>query len=189
MTTRETALQQASHQEVRDDTTLLTLVRRGDEAAMASLYDRYAAIVYSVALRVLHHPASASDIVEELFMELWHDTDRPFASRNSLGAWLALAARNKSIDALRRRGSRTTIDRVSLAPPYDLSNETERTALAERMRIAVTALPPVHRKILGMAFFDGLTHSEIAEITNDTASAIKLAIYQSLASLRRESHE
>src|SRR5215468_8925654 len=93
----------ASFQSSQDDSTLLAQVRRGDENAMASLFDRYSKIVYSVALRVLRDPASAEDVLQEVFMQIWRNPNSFVATRGSLGGWLAVVARNRSIDALRRK--------------------------------------------------------------------------------------
>jgi RNA polymerase sigma-70 factor (ECF subfamily) len=173
--------------ELRDDATLLTQVRRGDEAAIASLYDRYAAVVYAVALRVLHHSSSAEEILEEMFVEIWRRPEEFLDVRGSLGAWLAVVTRNRAINALRRRPSREMVAEISLASIYDLSNETERTALAEKTRAEVAKLPVEQRRAFGMAFFDGLTHTEIAEIIGESPAIVKLKIRDTLLSLRKVS--
>ncbi len=74
---------------------------------MASLFDRYSKVVYSVALRVLRDPASAEDVLQEVFMQIWRNPDGFVATRGSLGGWLAVVARNRSIDALRRKKPRS----------------------------------------------------------------------------------
>src|SRR4051812_7522013 len=120
---REMGLANASPQSSQDDGTLLALVRRGDEHAMASLYDRYSRIVYSVALRVLRDPASAEDVLQEVFLQVWRSPERFVAIRGSLGGWLTVVTRNRSIDALRRKKPTDTIDDISLASQYDLAAE------------------------------------------------------------------
>ena len=79
----------------QDDAALLALVQRGDEYAMASLFDRYSKVVYSVALRVLRDPAAAEDVLQEVFMQIWRSPDGFVASRGSLGGWLAVVSRNR----------------------------------------------------------------------------------------------
>ena len=108
---RETGLVNSQTPSGQDDATLLALVERGDEYAMAALFDRYSKIVYSVALRVLRDPASAEDVLQEVFMQIWRSPERFVESRGSLGGWLAVVTRNRSIDLLRRksRASRWTI--------------------------------------------------------------------------------
>lgn len=155
-----------------DDATLLGLVQRGDEQAMASLFDRYSKVVYSVALRVLRDPASAEDVLQEIFMQIWRSPDGFIATRGSLGGWLAVVSRNRSIDALRRKRPTESVDEIALASPYNLSNESERNIMIERARLVIQTLPGEQRKTLEMAFFDGLTHSEIAEMTGDPLGTV-----------------
>jgi RNA polymerase sigma-70 factor (ECF subfamily) len=171
--------------ELRDDTILLTLIRRGDESAMTALYDRYATVLYSVLLRVLHHKERAEEILRELFLEIWRRPEEFLDVRGSLGAWLAVVARNRAIDELRRRKVGEPIPDISLAAFYDLSNEEERGVLIEKVRIAVSKLPSDQKRIFGMAFFDGLSHREIAEMTGEDASIVKLKVRDTLLELRR----
>ena len=182
---REMGLVNASPQQSQDDATLLALVRRGDEHAMASIYDRYSRVVYSVALRVLRDPASAEDVLQEVFLQVWRSPERFVALRGSLGGWLTVVTRNRSIDALRRKKPSDTIDDLSLASQYDLAAEAERNTMAEKARTIIVRLPPEQRKTLEMAFFDGLTHSEIAEMTGDPLGTVKTRIRSALTTLRK----
>jgi RNA polymerase sigma-70 factor (ECF subfamily) len=168
-----------------DDASLLTLVQRGDEGAMASLFDRYSKIVYSVSLRVLRDPAAAEDVLQEIFMQIWRTPDSFIATRGSLGGWLAVVSRNRSIDALRRRRPSESVDEIALASPYNLANEAERNSMMEKARSIIVLLPLEQRKTLEMAFFDGLTHSEIAEMTGDPLGTVKTRIRSALLSLRK----
>ena len=168
-----------------DDATLLAGVQRGDEQAMASLFDRYSKVVYSVALRVLRDPASAEDVLQEIFMQIWRNPDSFSAARGSLGGWLAVVSRNRSIDALRRKRPTDSVDDVVLASPYNLADEAERNSLMERARGVIVNLPAEQRKTLEMAFYDGLTHSEIAEMTGDPLGTVKTRIRSALLTLRK----
>jgi RNA polymerase sigma-70 factor (ECF subfamily) len=182
---RETGVLNMPQPSAEDDTSLLALVRTGDGQAMASLFDRYSSVVYSVALRVLRDPASAEDVLQEIFMQLWRNPDSFSATRGSLGGWLAVVSRNRSIDALRRKRPTDSVDDVVLASPYNLANEAERNSLMERARGAIVKLPVEQRKTLEMAFFDGLTHSEIAEMTGDPLGTVKTRIRSALLTLRK----
>jgi len=168
-----------------DDAPLLALVQSGDEHAMASLFDRYSKVVYSVALRVLRDPASAEDVLQEVFMQIWRNPDSFSAARGSLGGWLAVVSRNRSIDALRRKRPTDSLDDVVLASSYNLADEAERNSLMGLARSAIVKLPTEQRKTLEMAFFDGLTHSEIAEITGDPLGTVKTRIRSALLTLRK----
>ena len=168
-----------------DDTSLLASVQSGDEHAMASLFDRYSKLVYSVALRVLRDPASAEDVLQEVFMQIWRNPDSFTAARGSLGGWLSIVARNRSIDTLRRKRPSVDVDDVPLASAFNLADEAERNSLMERARGVIHDLPTEQRKTLEMAFFDGLTHSEIAEMTGDPLGTVKTRIRSALLTLRK----
>jgi RNA polymerase sigma-70 factor (ECF subfamily) len=170
---------------VEDDQSLLALVRKGDEQAMAALFDRYSKVVYSVALRVLRDPAAAEDVLQEIFMQVWRNPGSFTSTRGSLGGWLAVVARNRSIDTLRRRRPTDSVDDVVLASSSNIAVEAERNSLMERARSVIATLPGEQRKTLEMAFFDGLTHSEIAELTGDPLGTVKTRIRSALLTLRK----
>ena len=152
---------------------------------MASLFDRYSKVVYSVALRVLRDPASAEDVLQEIFMQIWRSPDGFIATRGSLGGWLAVVSRNRSIDTLRRKRPTEQVDEMVLPSAYNLADEAERNSMMEKARIVIQKLPPEQRKTLEMAFFDGLTHSEIAEMTGDPLGTVKTRIRSALLTLRK----
>lgn len=182
---RETGLVNSPPPSAQDDAALLAQVQRGDEYAMASLFDRYSKVVYSVALRVLRDPSSAEDVLQEVFMQIWRNPDGFVATRGSLGGWLAVVARNRSIDALRRKRPAEQVDDMTLASNFNLADEAERNSLMEKARGVIRMLPFEQRKTLEMAFFDGLTHSEIAEMTGDPLGTVKTRIRSALTSLRK----
>jgi RNA polymerase sigma-70 factor (ECF subfamily) len=152
---------------------------------MASLFDRYSKVTYSVALRVLRDPASAEDILQEVFLQVWRNPDAFIATQGSLGGWLAVVSRNRSIDALRRKKPLDPVNELSLAAPFNLANDAERNNMVEKARGALVRLPAEQRKTLEMAFFDGLTHYEIAEMTSDPLGTVKTRIRSALATLRK----
>lgn len=168
------------------DLTLIDRVRRGEEQAMTALFDRYSRVVYSVALRVLRDAASAEDVLQEVFLSIWRHPDKFVSARGSLGGWLAVVARNRAIDSLRRKRPSEQVDEIYLASPFNLADEAERNRLMERARSIIFRLPPEQRKTLEMAFFDGLTHTEIAEMTGDPLGTVKTRIRSALITLRKE---
>jgi RNA polymerase sigma-70 factor, ECF subfamily len=182
---RETGVGTLNPLSTQDDATLLLMVQKGDEAAMASLFDRYSKMVYSVALRVLRDPASAEDVLQEIFMQVWRNPDGLIATRGSLGGWLAVVSRNRSIDTLRRKRPSEQVDDMTLASPYNLADEAERNSMMQKARGVIHLLPTEQRKTLEMAFFDGLTHSEIAEMTGDPLGTVKTRIRSALTTLRK----
>ena len=182
---RDMGLVNAPSPSTEDDTALLAQVQRGDEQAMAALFDRYSKIVYSVALRVLRDPAAAEDVLQEIFMHIWRNPTSFIATRGSLGGWLAVVSRNRSIDALRRKRPTEQVEEMALASNYNLADEAERNSLMEKARGIIHLLPVEQRKTLEMAFFDGLTHSEIAEMTGDPLGTVKTRIRSGLTTLRK----
>ena len=112
-----------------EDAELLTRLQGGEEQAMAVLFDRYSRIVYSVALRVLRDPAAAEDVMQEIFMQMWRTPNSFVAAKGSLGGWLSVVARNRSIDTLRRKRPSEEIEDVSLASPFNLAEDSERNLL------------------------------------------------------------
>jgi RNA polymerase sigma-70 factor (ECF subfamily) len=124
-------------------------------------------------------------VLQEVFMQIWRNPDGFVATRGSLGGWLAVVARNRSIDTLRRKRPTEQVDDMALASNYDLANEAERNSLMEKARSVIVRLPVEQRKTLEMAFFDGLTHSEIAEMTGDPLGTVKTRIRSALTSLRK----
>src|SRR5580700_9009914 len=138
---RETGVGNTAPVSTRDDAALLLLVQGGDEHAMASLFDRYSKVVYSVALRVLRDPPAAEDVLQEVLMQIWRNPDSFTAARGSLGGWLSIVARNRSIDVLRRKRPSTDVDDVPLASSFNLAGEAETSLMMERARSVIHTLP------------------------------------------------
>jgi RNA polymerase sigma-70 factor, ECF subfamily len=182
---RETGVLNVPPPSTENDASLLAQVQQGDELAMASLFDRYSKVVYSVALRVLRDPASAEDVLQEIFMQIWRNPDSFIAAKGSLGGWLSVVSRNRSIDTLRRKRPTDSVDDIAIASPYNLADESERNFMMEKARSVIHELPTEQRKTLEMAFFDGLTHSEIAEMTGDPLGTVKTRIRTALLTLRK----
>lgn len=167
------------------DITLLSAIRSGDENAMAALYDRYSAIVYSVALRVLGDTGSAEDVLQDVFMQLWRKPGGFDSSRGSLGPWLAVIARNRAIDALRKRRPETDIEDIVVSVVPDMAGDTERGRAMEKVRGVLGGMPLAQRKALEMAYFEGLSHTEISARTGEPLGTIKTRIRAGLSALRK----
>jgi len=181
-------LSRAEFKEVWNDPDLLSAIRSGNTDAMAMLYDRYSSIVYAVALRVLCDTAAAEDVMQEVFMRLWRSPETFDSSRGSLGPWLAVIARNRAIDVLRKRHPETDIEDVVVSVEPDMAGEAERARAMEKVRGALGAMPPAQRSALEMAYFEGLTHTEIAVKTGEPLGTIKTRIRAGLVALRKAVH-
>jgi RNA polymerase sigma-70 factor (ECF subfamily) len=171
-----------------DDSTLLARIGQGDETGMEAIFKRYSGPVYSVALRVLHDSGQAEDVMQEIFLQLWRNPEAFVHGRGSLGAWLVVVARNRAIDVLRRRKPTDSVDEVVLASPCDISAEAERNGMMEKVRVILADLPEEQRKSLELAYFEGLSHSEIASRTGDPLGTVKTRIRLGLMSLRKALH-
>jgi len=167
------------------DASLVAAIRNGDEAAMAQLYDRYSGVVYSVALRVLGDTGAAEDILQEVFMQIWRSPHMFDASRGRLAGWLAVIARNRAIDSLRKRRPEAEITEVIVSVEPDLVRGVEWSRTIEKIRGALGSMLPPQRSALEMSFFEGLTHSEIAAKTGEPLGTIKTRIRAGLLALRK----
>jgi RNA polymerase sigma-70 factor (ECF subfamily) len=160
-------------------------MKSGDQRAMAELYDRYSSVVYAVALRVLGDTGAAEDVLQEVFLQLWRNPGAFDSARGSLGAWLAVITRNRAIDSLRRRRPETDIEDVILSVAPDLAGEADRSRAAEKVRGVLGTMPPPQRSALEMAYFEGMSHSEIATKTGEPLGTIKTRIRTGLIALRK----
>jgi RNA polymerase sigma-70 factor, ECF subfamily len=167
------------------DNSLLQRVRQGDQSAMADLFDRYSRAVYSVAMRILKDSGQAEDVMQEIFLQVWRNSDSFVPGRGSLGAWLVVVARNRAIDLLRRRKPTDSVDEVILASPGNLASEAEHHALIAKVRKVLQGLPAEQQRSMELAFFEGLSHAEIAERTGDPLGTVKTRIRLALITLRK----
>jgi len=167
------------------DGLLLDRVQARDQMAMTELFDRYGTMVYSIALRVLKDPGNAEDVMQEIFFQVWENPKMFVQGRGSLGAWLAVVARNRAIDALRRRKPSDPVEDVVLTSKTNLASEVERNSMMEKVRVILNGLPSEQQRSVELAFFDGLSHSEIASQTGDPLGTVKTRIRSALISVRK----
>ena len=172
------------------DRAALGRMARGDESGLAELYDRHARLVFSLALRILQNRADAEDVVQEVFAQVWTQARRYEGERGSVAAWMLMMARSRAIDRLRARRARPeaggqtgdTQNMADLSPTQDvllLSNEE-----VGKLRQALDALPAAQRTALELAYYEGLTHAEIAERLSEPLGTIKTRIRQAVIKLR-----
>jgi RNA polymerase sigma-70 factor (ECF subfamily) len=167
------------------DAQLLERVRTGDQQAMAEIFDRYGRMVYSVALRVLDDAGHAEDVMQEVLFKVWREPHTFLEGRGTLGAWLAVMARNRAIDALRRRKPMDTMEDVVLISKTNLASEFEHNTMIEKVRVVLKALPLEQQMPMELAYFEGLSHSEIAARTGDPLGTVKTRIRAALMTLRK----
>jgi RNA polymerase sigma-70 factor (ECF subfamily) len=167
------------------DAALVSAVRSGKESAMAELYDRYSAMVYSVSLRVLGDTGAAEDVLQEVFLQLWRNPDWFDSSRGNLAPWLAVIARNRSIDVLRKRRPESDVEDVLLSVEPDMAGDADRAMAMTKVRAVLGGMPAAQRSMLEMAYFEGLSHSEISAKTGEPLGTVKTRIRGGLLTLRK----
>jgi RNA polymerase sigma-70 factor, ECF subfamily len=168
-----------------DEAALIERIRSGDETAMADMYDRYSGIVYGVALRVLGDASAAEDVVQEVFLQLWRNPQAFDANRGKLPVWLAVIARNRAIDHLRRRPPEDDIENLPISTGLNLEDEAAQRLAVQKIRSVFSQLPQEQRRVLEMAFFEGMTHTEIAAKTGEPLGTIKTRIRAGLLAVRK----
>jgi RNA polymerase sigma-70 factor, ECF subfamily len=172
------------------DQAALARMARGEGDAVAELYDRHARPIYSLALRILGDTTEAEDIVQDVFSQAWRQASRYSATRGAVGAWLLNLARSRAIDRLRARRARPggiSDDRaadqlIDTGPPADtqvLSSEQ-----VARVRAALDELPLLQRAAIELAYFEGLTHAEIADRLEQPLGTVKTRIRLAMLKLR-----
>ncbi len=173
------------------DHDIIARVARGDGDALAALYDRHSRPVYSLALRVLGDTREAEEVVQDVFAQAWRQAARYDTSRGAVVAWLLVMTRSRAIDRLRaRRGLQPLAgdSEHALGVLSDPAAGPERAALSaeqrSRVRHALEQLPFVQRLAIELAFFEGLTHVEIAERLEVPLGTIKTRIRLGLMKLK-----
>jgi RNA polymerase sigma-70 factor, ECF subfamily len=153
-------------------------VRAGSEP-LTGMYDRYYDAAYGLALKVLHDPSLAEDVVQECFLKLWRNSDRFDATRGSLRSWVLRAVRNQSIDYLRGRHAyeRRELEISADSPAQGDGSDPWRevAALVDRATLqqALASLPAEQREAVRLAYFEGYRHPEIARLQGVPLSTVK----------------
>jgi RNA polymerase sigma-70 factor (ECF subfamily) len=176
--------------EVSPDATLMQQLLRKDVSAFEELYERHSRIVYSLVLRILRQGSTAEEVVQDVFLQLWrnsaqYDAKRPFVP------WLLTLARNRALDHLRLKSERQRRREeqteefpqiAAAAPEYEKALDEKRRA--ERVRGLIGSLPAAQKKAIELAYFEGLSHSEIAASLNEPLGTVKSWIRNGLIRLK-----
>jgi RNA polymerase sigma-70 factor (ECF subfamily) len=159
---------------------LLRRLAGGDSGALGEFYDLYAGLVNGLALRILRNTAEAEDVVQEVFVQVWRQADRYDPTRGSAEAWLCTIARSRALDRLRRRAARREEGDEALPA----GSEAPRTEEALAVRKALDALSADQRHALELAYYEGLTQTEIAERLRQPLGTVKTRIRTAMIRLR-----
>jgi len=172
------------------DEELMELVDDGEVRAFEVIFDRHAGAGYSLALRMCGRSALAEDIVQEAFLSLWRSGTSYDRGRGSVRSWVLSAVHNRAVDALRRAGAKAGRDvhdegiAERLPAPDAIDAEVERRDEARRVRGALDELPPDQRRVIELAYFGGLTHSQIAEMLELPPGTVKGRMRLGLSKMR-----
>jgi RNA polymerase sigma-70 factor (ECF subfamily) len=172
------------------DGQLLEGIAKGDESSLASLYDRYHSLAFGLALRVLNDRGRAEDVVQDAFLSVWRKAGSYAETRGSVKTWLATIVRNRAIDVVRGRRESDGDDEAVL-----LALEDSRPSILEQVtasldagvvRQIVAGLPPEQRHAIALAYFEGLSHSEIAAATQLPLGTVKSRIRLGMQRLKAQ---
>lgn len=172
------------------DAALMDRIVQRDETALEALYDRYAGMLSSVLNRILRDTQAAEEILQDIFFQLWRNASQFDSNRGSLAGWLMVIARNRAISQLRRHnpaaGEELLENTVSL--PFNLESALTQRQMLEKVKGAMEKLPKEQRAAVEFAYFEGMTHSEIAERTGDPLGTVKTRLRTALETLKQVLH-
>jgi RNA polymerase sigma-70 factor (ECF subfamily) len=164
-------------QEKASDIELLRGIAGGDEAALEQLYERYRLILFGLLLRILHSRAEAEDCLQEVFLQIWRQAASFDEARGRPFTWLVTLARSRAIDRLRSLASRDRTAQSSAREVVEQTSDAVTDAISsERSRVvqrALASLPAEQRRVLELAYFEGLTQTEIAARLNQPLGTVK----------------
>jgi len=184
------ALTPTDSREVSPDATLVNRLLHKDVSAFEQLYNRHSRIVYSLVLRILQQAGTAEEVVQDVFLQLWRNAARYDAARGPFVPWLLTLARNRALDHLRLKSERQRrkedqteeLPPVTVAPEYEKQLDEKRRA--ERVRALLGVLSPQQRRAIELAYFQGLSHTEIAETLKEPLGTVKSWIRNGLLRLK-----
>ena len=168
------------------DEALVLLAARSEESALAELYDRYGRTAYGLALRILRDQALAEDAVQEAFLAVWRTASKFVPERGKASTWILTLVHRRAVDAVRREQRRRT-DSLERAPEPSVEGVDEDAWLRlqrERVQDALRRLPDAQREALELAYYGGLSQSELAERLGQPLGTIKSRMFGGLSRLR-----
>jgi len=174
------------------DSALVERMMAGDENALSALYDRYSGMLFSMLVRILRDTSAAEEILQDLFLQLWRNAGQFDAGRGSLPAWLMVIGRNRAISRLRQRDRRAMAEAddegfsIEAVPsPGNLEDEAARMELMHKLQTALATLPSEQREAVELAYFDGMTQTEIAARTGSPLGTVKSRVRTAMQVLKQ----
>jgi RNA polymerase sigma-70 factor (ECF subfamily) len=177
-------------QQIEDvsDAQLVTSIARYSEVALAEVYRRHGGAVFGLARRVLNNPDEAEDVTQEVFLRLWNQPDRFDSARGSLRSFLLAQSHARAVDAVRSTSSRRLREardalRTARAA-YDMQHEVWDLAVADQVGRAMGGLPDEERRAIELAYFDGHTYREVAQLLGQPEGTVKSRIRNGMRRMR-----
>jgi RNA polymerase sigma-70 factor (ECF subfamily) len=168
------------------DWSLLDRVSQKEEVALSALYDRYSGLVFSEAKRILQDTGAAEEILQDLFYQVWETAERFDSQRGSLAGWLLVAARNRALSELRRKsGKAEELDENGVTFRVDVESHAAQRILLDKVRALMGSLPQGQRAALECAYFEGMSHAEIARKTGQPSGTVKTRILSAMETLKQ----
>jgi RNA polymerase sigma-70 factor, ECF subfamily len=171
----------------RTDEELLAAISIGDEPALADLYDRFGRVAYGLALRIVRDPALAQDAVQDAFLTAWRTAASFDSRRGKAQTWFLTLVHRRAVDVVRREDRRRAEQLADDAPSPAAAATEEEAVLREQRRTvqaALARLPPDQREALELAYYGGLTQTELAERLGIPLGTVKSRVFSGLARLR-----
>jgi RNA polymerase sigma-70 factor (ECF subfamily) len=186
------ALIPTANREVSLDATLVHRLLQKDVSAFEQLYDRHSRAIYSLVLRILQQAGTAEEVVQDVFLQLWRNAAQYDVSRGPFVPWLFTLARNRALDTLRLKSERQRrredqteeLPPIASVPQYEQQFDEKRRA--EKVRALMASLSPQQKKAIELAYFEGLSHSEIAAALKEPLGTVKSWIRNGLLRLKEE---
>jgi RNA polymerase sigma-70 factor (ECF subfamily) len=172
--------------ETTTDWSLLARIGQRDEEALSALYDRYSGLVFSEAKRILRDTGAAEEILQDLFYQIWRTSERFDPGKGSLAGWLLVAARNRAISKLRRKsGIGEELDENGVTLSVDVELHAAQNLLLDKVKAVMGSLPENQREALECAYFEGMSHTEIAKKTGQPLGTVKTRIRSAMEALKK----
>jgi RNA polymerase sigma-70 factor, ECF subfamily len=168
------------------DEALVALLARGDDGALAELYDRFGAVAYGLAMRVVRDQALAEDAVQEAFLTVWRTASRFVAERAKARTWILTLVHRRAVDLVRREQTRRTEPLTEQADAGGRTAHEEAWLRLERVRVqeALKRLPDQQREAIELAYYGGFTQSELADRLGEPLGTVKSRMFTGLSRLR-----
>ena len=184
------ALLPTANHEVSPDAMLVHRLLQRDVSAFEQLYDRHSRIVYGLLLRILQQAGTAEEVAQDVFLQLWRNAAQYDESRGPFVPWLLTLARNRALDTLRLKSERQRRreDQTEEMPPVvavpQYEKELDEKRRAEKVRALMGSLNPQQKKVIELAYFQGLSHTEIAAALKEPLGTVKSWIRNGLLRLK-----